>query len=194
MRSSLLYHAIACLLATFFLSAQAQDNPYLYDPPVTLHNHVVEPTAEASAIRRYQDCPVSYATGTATVEIPLLSWKSGDAAVALGLSYHTGGIKAEEDAGNTGLGWSLTGLGRISRRVVGLPDERQESYFTWPVLHDTIPDTALTADQAEDVLKQAADACRDIYSYDIPGYSGSFVIDDLDRVCKLSPSELTMVK
>ncbi len=42
------------------------------------------------------------------------------------LSYHTGGIKVDEAASNSGLGWALLGDGVISRSVVGRPDEEEE--------------------------------------------------------------------
>lgn len=94
-----------------------------YDYPRNLSNLVVNPTPEATAMYRYQDCPVSYATGAAEISIPLLECRSGDLGIALSLSYHTGGIKVSDETGSIALGWSLRGLGHVSRQVCVLPDE-----------------------------------------------------------------------
>jgi len=46
---------------------------------------IVEPSPEATAMRQYSDVPVSYATGTADISIPLCQLSSGDLTVALRL-------------------------------------------------------------------------------------------------------------
>lgn len=84
---------IAVLLTTR-LFAQTSNQNIQFDYPRTLSEQVVNPTAEASAMLRYRDCPVSYATGTADVTVPVLSWKEGDIDMSLSLSYHTGGSKS----------------------------------------------------------------------------------------------------
>ncbi len=58
-----------------------------YDYPRTLSSLTVNPSPEATAMYRYQDCPVSYATGTAEISVPLLECRSGDLGIALSIPY-----------------------------------------------------------------------------------------------------------
>ncbi|MDE5608460.1 MAG: hypothetical protein K2I64_05970, partial [Muribaculaceae bacterium] len=59
----------------------------VWDIPRTGGESITEPSPEATAMRRYQDYPVSYATGTADISIPLLELPGGATSVQLGLSY-----------------------------------------------------------------------------------------------------------
>lgn len=93
----------------------AQDGG-VWDVPRVGGETITEPSPEATAMRRYQDFPVSYATGTADISIPLLELPGGSIGVSLGLRYHTGGIKRNDISTGVGLGWSLTGLGQVSRQ------------------------------------------------------------------------------
>ncbi|MDE6152879.1 MAG: hypothetical protein K2G21_01875 [Muribaculaceae bacterium] len=116
--------ALLIQLSALVLNAQSLGmSSSLWNVPRTGGELITEPSPEATAMRRYQDFPVSYASGTVDISIPLLSLPAGDASVSLGLSYHTGGIKRNDIPTEVGLGWSLTGLGIISRQVVGTPDE-----------------------------------------------------------------------
>ncbi len=138
-----------------------------YDYPRTLSSLTVNPSPEATAMYRYQDCPVSYATGTAEISVPLLECRSGDLGIALSISYHTGGIKVSDEAGNIALGWTLHGLGRISRQVCVMPDESRP--------FDIYGSTSASL---KNQLMYETDANYDRYSYDFPGYSGSSIITE----------------
>ena len=136
---------------------------------------ITEPSPEAAAMRRYQDMPVSHVTGTADISIPLLELPSrrGGAAFSIGLSYHTGGIKRSDIASYVGLGWSLTGLGQISRQIKGRPDEVNDRNRSFQPL----PDNTYDKEFYEKVYKGFYDTEHDLYSYSVPGYSGHFIID-----------------
>ena len=134
---------------------------------------IVDPAGEGMDMRRYSDCPVSYASGTVAVNIPLIGFKCGDLSMSLGLSYHTGGIKANQTAGYVGLGWALTGLGQITRQVVGYPDD----------YHGSTSDVRLMTDPADydkqyvqGILDGKIDSHRDIFTYNFPSGSGSFFV------------------
>ena len=163
-------------LVTFPLSVMSSvilsfaDDGIKIDYPRNLSEQVVNPTADATAMLRYQDCPVSYATGTADVTVPLLQYNYGELAVSLAISYHTGGIKVDDPAGCIGLGWSLQGLGRVSRQICVMPDEKLP-FMRSGELNDP------TAKDCYDLTFFKKEANYDRYSYDIPGYSGSFIID-----------------
>lgn len=72
---------------------------------------VVPLAPNAAALAKYGDIPVSYYTGTSTVSVPLYTIQAGDIQLPIDLSYHTGGIRVNELAGWTGLGWTLNAGG-----------------------------------------------------------------------------------
>ncbi|WP_337043902.1 hypothetical protein [Emticicia sp. 17c] len=83
----------------------------------------VSPTA--ASLSKYADTPVSLHTGIANISIPFYQINVRDASVAVGLGYHSGGIKVDEEAGIVGLGWSLQAGGVISRTIYGSDDYSQ---------------------------------------------------------------------
>ncbi len=86
--------------------------------------NIIPPSPEATAIHKYEEIPVSYYTGVPNISIPLGSIKDGHLGVNFGLNYHAGGFKVSEEAPRTGLGWTMSGEGLISRSIVGLPDDQ----------------------------------------------------------------------
>ncbi|MDE7472273.1 MAG: hypothetical protein K2M68_01680 [Muribaculaceae bacterium] len=170
--------AILLVLSTLCLataSAQISYNDgYIWQIPRTGGEAITEPSPDMTAMRKYRDLPISYATGTADMSIPLCGLSSGSVGISLGLSYHTGGIKRRDRSSYIGLGWTLTGLGSISRQINGFPDEwRGDSYD--PVVHD-VRDNCADVDYLISIIEAKTDAERDMYYYNLPGYSGSFVI------------------
>ena len=163
----------------------AQDGG-VWDVPRVGGESITEPSPEATAMRRYQDFPVSYATGTADISIPLLELPGGSIGVSLGLRYHTGGIKRNDISTGVGLGWSLTGLGQVSRQINGFPDE-------WRGYSNNVSfDVRSDCDEVDyyiAILEARIDSEYDRYSYSFPGYSGSFIISE-GSVIQLPPSEL----
>ena len=180
--SRALLSILLAIAVTAQLHAQIAGGSLLFDYPRTLSEQVVNPTADATAMLRYRDCPVSYATGTADVTIPLLSWKEGDIDMSLALSYHTGGIKVDDEAGYIGLGWSLRGLGRVSRQICAMPDE------SLPFV-DPNKSGDFTPQDYADILMYKKEANYDRYNYDFPGYSGSFLIVG-DSILNLTPNDV----
>ncbi|GAA4930319.1 hypothetical protein [Mucilaginibacter defluvii] len=181
---------------------------------------IIPPTPEAAAIEKFGVVPVNYSTGVPNISYPFWSWKRGKLEFSLGLSYHAGGNKVEDMAPSTGLGWALTGLGRVSRTIRGLPDDDPAHGFMYmPVL----PQIALTGytggyhftssqvlDQQSfsplvaitqynvpysDTVKQLVegwlDGEQDIFSFSCSGGSGRFIFDKQKNII---PLELTNVK
>ncbi len=143
----------------------------VYEVPRTLQDRIVEPSPEMASFSRYTDFPVSYSTGKAQVKVPLAEWKSGTLDMSLSLSYHTGGIKVEDIEGHIGLGWSLEGLGAISRSVHSMPDESSTAKFS-------LSRGNFTLTYLLDLMEMRAEANCDRYRYNIPGRSGSFIINN----------------
>lgn len=93
--------------------------------------------------------------------------------VPIGLSYHAGGIKVEDNASSVGLGWSLRAGGTVSRTVRGLPDEGSHGY-----LSGSVPLDPTTSNFFYDVLEGTADPQPDAFFFSFQGYSGKFVFDE----------------
>ena len=78
---------------------------------------------EVSRNNSIQNIPVNTFTGTANVNIPLMSFSQGSLAVPLSLNYNQSQVVCNQAASWTGLGWDLTGIPVISRIVRDYPDE-----------------------------------------------------------------------
>lgn len=87
---------------------------------------VIPPTPDVAALGKYGEYPVATNYGTVPVSIPLFELKSGDITVPISISYHTSGIKVNEEASSVGLGWTLITGGTISKSVRGANDRDKE--------------------------------------------------------------------
>gem|GEM_PF-4519242 len=75
---------------------------------------------------------VNLFTGTSSISVPLYTHTVDNYAIDVGLRYSAaGGVRVADRAGNTGLGWHLTGGGAIVRTVKGYPDEMRISNITY---------------------------------------------------------------
>ena len=77
---------------------------------------------EVSSIAKYIEIPVGTYTGVPNIDIPLYKIDVRDLSIPISLSYHSSGIKVEEEASWVGLGWSLNAEGTISRQIRGVDD------------------------------------------------------------------------
>ncbi len=76
----------------------------------------------AFSFEKYGEIPIGHATGTANVSVPIYSIKHKDFEFPLSLSYHTSGVKVEENNPDIGMGWNLNFGGMISCTVNDLYD------------------------------------------------------------------------
>lgn len=79
----------------------------------------VSPTAYQ--FLKYDQMPVSEYTGIPDISIPLYEISEDDIKVPLGLSYHTVGIRVNQDASWVGLGWDLQ-VGSIVQTINDVDD------------------------------------------------------------------------
>jgi hypothetical protein len=152
---------------------------------------IVPPSPTAAAMARYGEIPVSTYTGVADISIPLYEISNKEIKVPVSLSYHSGGIKVEEDASWVGLGWSLINGGSITRMMRGLDDVPTSSANGYPdtYMPNGINGTADTYVQPgdpaviaydknflNDVINGREDPEPDIFVFSFSGRSGKFVL------------------
>lgn len=83
---------------------------------------VLEMSPNAASIAQYQDCPVSYYSGTPEISIPLYEIDVDGFNLPITLSYHASGIRVAQEASWVGLGWALNVGATISRTVKDFDD------------------------------------------------------------------------
>lgn len=83
---------------------------------------IVPPSPTAASLGKYGDQQANLFSGTPGVNIPIYEIKSNGLSVPLSLSYSSSGLKVTEAASWVGLGWTLNGIGVVTRIVRGAPD------------------------------------------------------------------------
>lgn len=84
---------------------------------------------EIQGLGKYGQTPVQMFSGIPEIQIPVYEVNIGNCKVPISFSYNAGGIKVEEIASWTGLGWSLQAGASITRQVNGLPDEYGQGFY-----------------------------------------------------------------
>lgn len=85
---------------------------------------IISPSPTVATMMHFEEVPVNNYTGQPEISIPIYSKElNPDIKLALSLNYTTLGVRIHERSGWTGTGWSLEGIGSISRSVRGYADE-----------------------------------------------------------------------
>jgi hypothetical protein len=93
---------------------------------------VFPPTPEIASIGKFIDQPMSLSRGIPEITIPVYNLTiSDELSYPLSLQYQAGGIRVEEMAGKTGLGWNMSGMGMITRTVKDSPDDAGGSGYMY---------------------------------------------------------------
>lgn len=99
---------------------------------------IVPPAPNAAALAQYADVPVSKYSGVPNISIPIYTINTGGYQLPIILSYHASGIKVQQEASSTGLGWALNAGGVITRQIRGIDDFNSitdhKGFFTAPAL------------------------------------------------------------
>lgn len=121
---------------------------------------------------------VNHTTGSPSIGVPLFDMEHFGIQVQLALSYNTSGIRVEDRAGETGIGWRLTTGGKITRVVRQQPDDLTLTSQIWSMTARQVADVCFKT-VATDIYKNynAANSESDLFYYEIPGKSGMFVLD-----------------
>ncbi|WP_428233170.1 hypothetical protein [Flavobacterium sp.] len=165
----------------------------------TAYPHIVPMTPEAAELAKYADSPVSYYSGTPSINVPLYEIDADGFKLPINLNYHASGIRADQEATWVGLGWSLDVGSRITRTVKSVDDFMlygyDQSYKDCLNGYYDAPDIGSTLDNQYGQRMEPGVSCYysgvmgdivnylkydpepDIFYYNIPNMSGKFILD-----------------
>lgn len=158
--------AFAYLLIPVFGSAQNSGD-------FTKQIEVIPPSPVSYQMSKYGGINLSMISGSPNISIPLLNYNVKSLSVPISLKYTSNGIKVDQIAGRTGMGFDFEAGGMITRIVYGQPDERGPSLAVPSNLSNPSPELlnffTLASDGADDTQP-------DLYNFSFAGYSGKFII------------------
>ncbi|ASK32519.1 hypothetical protein CEY12_21595 [Chryseobacterium sp. T16E-39] len=142
-------------------------------------------TPETYSIFKAGDFPVDYRTGKLNISIPIYTINTRyGLSIPINLTYNTGGIKVDETSSTVGLGWSLAVPNSISVEQHGksdlnniakwFPTNPFDYVYTGVNLESLPVDIRTKLYALADGLQ---DMQPDIFHYNLPTISGSFVMD-----------------
>jgi hypothetical protein len=193
------------LRTTKFLTYFEKDTAKIKEEPSSFQNNsasssLIPPTPEAASLGKYGASPVAMYTGVPNISVPLYQIKQKDLSLDLSLSYHAGGIRVEETAPWTGLGWSLNGIGTITRTQRGSKADEQangymnntydlDSIYEWFQFSPNAHLTALNQFRNDYIASDPLDCEADIFNFNFGKYSGKFVYHKRDGVFYAVPRQ-----
>jgi len=130
MRQLVIVKKISIYRITFLISILSM--PFLAFSQVQNQNpgsnmpNVFPASPKAFEFIKYTQVPVSKYTGVPTISIPIYTINANGMKIPITLDYHSNGFRVSEEAGWTGLGWTLNGMGSIVQVVKGYDD-----FSTW---------------------------------------------------------------
>ena len=156
---------------------------------------VIPPSPTVATLMQFEEVPVNLYTGIPDISIPIFGTNlDNNLGFSLALSYHPEGLRVDNRSSWTGVGWSVTGLGAVSRTVMGFPDESLVGILTSNSTFNTIDYEVYgnrpleTGDQEDydiidsdnkfafEVSKGNLDGEPDIFQFNALGLSGRFMV------------------
>lgn len=157
---------------------------------------------DAAILGRFGEVPIGHYTGTANISVPIYTIEDKEANFSLPivLSYHSSGVKVEDQGGVAGLGWSLSAEGSIIQIVNGKEDTLDDIVAEDPTGYATLKDGMILGayskrssvgttvwpcgsgpgdgdDPVSMGLAMQGDGQPDLYAYNFAGYSGKFYVN-----------------
>ncbi|TGN26169.1 RHS repeat domain-containing protein [Empedobacter tilapiae] len=103
------------------ISAQDYNNPL---------QKIIPNPPEVSSIGKYLEKPISLSNGSVSINIPLFTYGlSENLSIPINLNYYGDGVKINENASSIGLGWSLSTLSFINRKINGTLDNYNSPFL-----------------------------------------------------------------
>ncbi|MCV9387467.1 RHS repeat domain-containing protein [Reichenbachiella ulvae] len=138
----------------------------------TPFENVIPASPDASSLGKYGEMPINLHNGAVSVDIPLGNMLLGDMQLPISLSYHTSGIRVGDVASRVGLGWSLNAGGVITRSIRGVDDLLGKGIYVenYYENHNNHYELGM------EIYSGNKDGEPDIFSFNVGGYSGRFVL------------------
>ena len=184
-------HRLICFIAIFFIAAEintAKSQSSVFTP-----DEKIPASPIASSFSKYGGFSDDLYTGNISISIPIYTITDNDVSLPVSLNTRTGSIKVAEIPGWVGSGWNLSTGGVITRSTNHLPDDLYIDeislaigYFYNTSLNQEIDSLIsrqipLSTGLAGQLMDGSLDMTPDEFTFNIPGYSGSFsyVLDEL---------------
>lgn len=164
------------ILLSLHLSVKAQDPNGIQIPKV------IPPNPASQEFQKFLGYPVTAATGLVDLSIPLYNLQLPGISIPLTLKYHSSGIKVEQSYGTLGYGWTMFPQFKITRTVMGKPDEFFTTASMSPSNSDYLAflvDMAPSADGSSNNGGGGTtkDGQFDVFSISLPNYNGNFILE-----------------
>jgi len=176
-----------CCLYNQALS-QSEPNPSNYTKTID----IIPPSPNAAALAKFGGIPLNYSTGMMNLNIPVYDYASKNIHVPISLSYSSAGLRVDEIASRAGISWVLNAGGVISRTVFGRIDEtsqRASLPADWPI-HSTNLVNFMESQALSDANGGVMDAQPDVFSFNVNGNSGKFMLDAANNPVLLTYSNI----
>ncbi|WP_423147017.1 DUF5977 domain-containing protein [Rubrolithibacter danxiaensis] len=125
MKRSSIFFKICITLILFSLNSYSQSTGSYTE----LNKKIIPQPPNVASLLKFNEVPVNSFNGTADISIPLFDIKENSISLPINLSYHTGGIRVNEEASWVGLGWNLGIGGVIQEIIVGEPDNETNGFY-----------------------------------------------------------------
>ena len=142
------------------------------------------PAPEPFNMTKYGDVSLNEFYGKTALNIPIYNYKVGNLSINLVLNHDGSGVKVDDISNWTGCNWTLETGGIITRTINDLTDEKlgvnriyiadKNAFISQNVTVDGTTQAANLGSIFDDATK---DTEVDMFSYNIPGYSGSFYLN-----------------
>lgn len=157
--------------------------------------NIIPPSPIAASLGTYGGNSPDLITGAIKVSLPLYSLTTGSHSLPISLNYHSTGLKVDEIQAQVGAGWSLSAGGVISRTILGSADETAERIIPPSDINNNRREFNWFLQKANVAYTdQVTDAQPDIFSFNFPGYSGSFILDRALSPVQLNHSNIRIEK
>lgn len=173
------YLKISILWSVIYLLSS---NSYAQDDHFKTFEKNLTPSPTVKAFENFGGIELKKNTGGVQKSIPLFTMKEGDLNYSPSIEYFSTGIRVDDWGSSVGMGWTENLTAVISRTVKGIPDEKAYSRVSDSpdALGGTFPDFSSSA--VYNTISEMAlpnttkDGEYDVFSYNIFGNSGSFII------------------
>ncbi|MEO1627185.1 MAG: hypothetical protein AAFV25_18685, partial [Bacteroidota bacterium] len=138
---------------------------------------VLPPSPSAAGLAKYIDFPISYASGTPQISVPIYTLSGRGISVPISLSYHAGGVRVDDIASCVGLNWNLNAGGAVTRTVVGKADERPDGFLQRGAQIPYPINSSTNFNDLEEFGEGRWDSQPDVFNFNFGAYSGKFVLE-----------------